>query len=78
MARLTITTTVDNADLAAFLALDEQLTECVRARMNEVFGDDGAVLSSVLVDAVLIGEDGDADSCEHDRVACVDCSSRID
>jgi len=53
-ATLTITATVDAEDLAAFLADDPQILECVRARLDEVFGDNGAVLSTVdVVDVVI-------------------------
>lgn len=75
--RLTITATVDDDDLAAFLADDPDLLACVHARFDEVFGDNGAVLSTVLVDAVIVGESDDADECEHDRVACLDCTSNM-
>lgn len=75
MATLTITATVDDDDLAQFLADDPDLAACVRARMNEVFGDHGAVLTTVDVRAVEVGR-GDPDACEHPGVTCLDCGEQ--
>jgi hypothetical protein len=56
MANLTITATVDDADLERFLELDAEIRECFGARLSEVFGDDGAVLSTVQVWGVEISD----------------------
>jgi hypothetical protein len=55
---ITITATVEVDDLEAFLADDPDLLACVDSRFDEVFGDNGAVLSTVRVNALTI--DGDA------------------
>jgi hypothetical protein len=44
--RLAIYATVDEADLDAF---DGDLTTSIGARLGEVFGDDGSLLTSVRV-----------------------------
>jgi hypothetical protein len=53
---LTITATVDTADLGAFLVDDPDLTGCVAARFDEVFGDNGAVLTTVDVTDVTVAD----------------------
>lgn len=51
MARLTIHTTVDDADLAAYRG---DLTEYLEARLDEVYGGEGTVLTTVHVTGTRI------------------------
>ena len=51
MARLTIHATVDDADLQQFVGLDE-LDLSFDARLTEVYGDDGSLLTTIRVEAV--------------------------
>lgn len=55
MARLTIHATVDDADLQQFVGLDE-LDLSLDARLTEVFGDDGSLLTTIRVEAVDVDE----------------------
>jgi hypothetical protein len=67
---LTLTAIVDRADYRAFLdgmrAVD--VKDCFGARLTEVYGDSGAVLSTVNVESVLVTEYHDRhDSWEVDE-----------
>lgn len=55
MARLTIHATVDDADLAQFVGLDE-IDLSLDARLTEVYGDDGSLLTTIRVEAVDVDE----------------------
>lgn len=57
MARLTIHATVDDADLQQFVGLDE-LDLSFDARLTEVYGDDGTLLTTIRVESVDIDGDG--------------------
>jgi hypothetical protein len=75
VATITITATVDEADLAAFLVSDPDIHGAMRARLNEVFGEDGAVLTTIDVQSVETG-DADPEDCDHEAITCLECGSQ--
>ena len=75
MATITITATVDEADLATFLASDPDIHGAMRARLNEVFGEGGAVLTTIDVQSVETGDD-DPEDCDHEAIACLGCGAQ--
>ena len=75
MATITIIATVGESDLAAFLASDPDIHGAMRARLNEVFGDDGAVLTTIDVQSVETG-DADPEGCDHEAITCLACGAQ--
>lgn len=75
MATITITATVDDSDLAAFLKADPDIHGSMRARLSEVFGEDGAILTTVDVREVFTAPDGADEACAHEAIICTECGS---
>lgn len=73
MARLTISVYVDEADLAQFKKDDPEIEACFDARLSEVFGDNGAHLTTIRVESVTEGSGVDLQDCDHESIVCVDC-----
>jgi len=78
MATLTITATVPDADIDAFIAADPEVRECFAARLTEVYGDNAALLHTITVDAVHVHDEADDEVCDHDRIACLNCRTVVD
>jgi len=73
VARLIISAYVDDADFARFKAGDPEIEMCFDARLSEVFGDNGAHLTTIRVESVALGEGVDLEQCDHINIACIDC-----
>lgn len=78
MTLLTITVAVDNADLDAFTKDDPDLTGSFAARLQEVYGDNGAMLTTGRVRSVIVGEETSDDDCNHSSIVCTHCGSHTD
>lgn len=73
MALLTVTIAVDDADLERFIKTDPDLRGSFAARLEEVYGDNDAMLTTGQVQNVIVGEQTDQSSCDHAAIVCTNC-----